>query len=112
MNRHSYIARLRELVASIDARWEGESERKRSNAISPRMEEAIRRAREMLASGEIETDNEWYERERAAFIAWWESEGQKKFGADPTLAAGAGWLARADAARSATLNGKTEERWK
>lgn len=40
----------------------------------------------------------WYERERAAFIAWWESEGQKKFSKNPTLAAGAGWLARAETA--------------
>lgn len=45
------------------------------------------------------TDDEWYERERNAFIAWWESEGQKKFSDTPTLAAGAGWLARAEAAR-------------
>lgn len=43
---------------------------------------------------------EWYERERAAFIAWWESEGQEKFSATPTLAAGAGWFARAEAASS------------
>jgi hypothetical protein len=43
-----------------------------------------------------ESQNEWYERERAAFIVWWESEGQKKFGATPTLAAGAGWFARAE----------------
>lgn len=42
-----------------------------------------------------ESPDEWYEREKAAFIAWWESEGQKKFGETPTLAAGAGWLARA-----------------
>jgi hypothetical protein len=46
--------------------------------------------------------DEWYEREKAAFIAWWESEGQKKFGETPTLAAGAGWLARAEAVRSET----------
>lgn len=45
-----------------------------------------------------ESPDEWYERERAAFIAWWESEGQKKFSETPTLAAGAGWLARAEAA--------------
>jgi hypothetical protein len=45
------------------------------------------------------TNDEWYERERAAFIAWWESEGQAKFGATPTLAAGAGWLAKAEAVR-------------
>jgi hypothetical protein len=40
--------------------------------------------------------DEWYEREKAAFISWWESEGEKKFGATPTLAAGAGWFARAE----------------
>jgi hypothetical protein len=49
-----------------------------------------------------ESPDEWYEREKAAFIAWWESEGQKKFGETPTLAAGAGWLARAEAMRSET----------
>jgi hypothetical protein len=45
-------------------------------------------------------DNEWYEREKAAFIAWWESEGQKKFSETPTIAAGAGWFARAEVASS------------
>lgn len=49
-----------------------------------------------------ETPDQWYEREKSAFIAWWESEGQKKFGATPTLAAGAGWLARAEAASTAS----------
>lgn len=39
---------LKELLAAIDARWEGESERKRANAISPRMEDAIAKAREVL----------------------------------------------------------------
>lgn len=38
-------ALLCELLDAIDARWAGESERKRSNAISPRMEEAIAAAR-------------------------------------------------------------------
>lgn len=46
----------------------------------------------------LESDSEWYERERASFIVWWESEGEKKFGATPTMAAGAGWFARAEAA--------------
>lgn len=44
--------------------------------------------------------DDWYERERAAFIAWWESQGQKKFSDTPTLAAGAGWFARAEQAAS------------
>ncbi len=44
----------------------------------------------------------WYERERTAFIAWWEMEGKQKFGADPTLAAGAGWFARAERAQDQT----------
>jgi hypothetical protein len=52
-----------------------------------------------------ESDDEWYERERAAFIAWWESEGQKQFSDTPTLAAGAGWLARADRVSPATRSG-------
>lgn len=50
------------------------------------------------------SDEAWYERERAAFIAWWESEGEKKFGATPTMAAGAGWFAKAEAIRSASMN--------
>jgi hypothetical protein len=36
---------LRELIEAIGKRWDGESERKRSNAISPRMEEAIHKAK-------------------------------------------------------------------
>ena len=49
-----------------------------------------------------ETPDKWYERERAAFIAWWEAEGQKKFSDTTTIAAGAGWLARAEAAISSS----------
>ena len=40
---------LEELVASIDKRWEGESQRKRENAISPRTEDALERARAIIA---------------------------------------------------------------
>ena len=36
---------LAEIVAAIDKRWADEPERKRANAISPRMEEAIKAAR-------------------------------------------------------------------
>jgi hypothetical protein len=36
---------LRELVEAIERRWLGETERKRANAVSPRMEEAIHRAK-------------------------------------------------------------------
>lgn len=54
--------------------------------------------RESATDGE----NEWYERERSAFIVWWEAEGQKKFSGAPTIAAGAGWLARAEAASTAS----------
>lgn len=45
-----------------------------------------------------ESPDEWYEREKTAFRAWWESEGEKTFSRTPTLAAGAGWFARAEAA--------------
>lgn len=45
---------LKELVSAIDARWEGESERKRSNAISPRMEEALTIARKVIAAQDSE----------------------------------------------------------
>lgn len=47
------------------------------------------------------SQDEWYERERAAFIVWWEAEGQNQFSETPTLAAGAGWLARAEAMNAA-----------
>lgn len=39
---------LRELVESIERRWAQESERKRSNAISPRTEEALHNAKVYL----------------------------------------------------------------
>lgn len=42
------LAALTELVAAIDKRWTGESARKRSNAISPRMEEALFKARAII----------------------------------------------------------------
>lgn len=43
------LAALIELVAAIDKRWTGESAHKRSNAISPRMEEAIVAAKKIIA---------------------------------------------------------------
>lgn len=42
-------AAAKELLDAIDKRWEGESDRKRENAISPRQEEAMRVLREVLA---------------------------------------------------------------
>lgn len=46
-----------------------------------------------------ETPDEWYEREKTAFRAWWESDdNEKTFSSTPTMAAGAGWFARAEAA--------------
>jgi len=39
---------LTELVAAIDKRWADEPERKRANAISPRMEDALAAARAVL----------------------------------------------------------------
>lgn len=47
---------LHELIAAIDARWEGESDKKRSNAISPRMEEAIAAARAVLRDVPLEAE--------------------------------------------------------
>jgi hypothetical protein len=41
---------LTELVASIDKRWEHETQRKREAAISPRTEEALDAARALLAT--------------------------------------------------------------
>lgn len=43
---------LDELQASIEKRWQGESERKRANAISPRTEDALIAAREALAKAD------------------------------------------------------------
>ena len=45
---------LEELVASIERRWEGESDRKRANAISPRTEEALTAARAAIAAAKGE----------------------------------------------------------
>jgi len=39
---------LKELVEAIERRWLGESPRKRSNAVSPRMEQAIHDAKVYL----------------------------------------------------------------
>ena len=36
---------LRELIEAIGKKWDNEPERKRSNAISPRMEDAIHHAK-------------------------------------------------------------------
>lgn len=47
---------LKELVDAIDARWAGETDRKRANAISPRMEDAIDAARAKM--GERRESNE------------------------------------------------------
>lgn len=41
---------LAELIAAINRRWEGETEKKRANAISPRIEEAIEQARKLLSN--------------------------------------------------------------
>jgi hypothetical protein len=38
-------ALLRELVEAIERKWSGETDRKRSNALSPRIEEAMHQAK-------------------------------------------------------------------
>ena len=43
---------LKELVASIDRRWAGETARRRENAISPRMEDALDTARKAISRAE------------------------------------------------------------
>ena len=40
---------LEELATSIERRWSGESERKRANGVSPRMEDALCAARAAIA---------------------------------------------------------------
>ena len=39
---------IRKFLDALDRRWDGESDRKRSNAISPLMEEAIADLRKMV----------------------------------------------------------------
>jgi hypothetical protein len=51
MEAQKYRDTLAELIESIDRRWSGESDKKRANAISPRMEEAIAAARKLLEEG-------------------------------------------------------------
>jgi hypothetical protein len=51
------IDALKELVEAIDAKWEGETERKRSNAISPRMEDALANARKVLLDHSMRISN-------------------------------------------------------
>ncbi len=45
-----------ELLAAIDRRWEGETDRKRANGVSPRMEEAIAELREALAAQSLHNE--------------------------------------------------------
>lgn len=42
------VAAAAELLAAIDRRWEGETDRKRENAISPRQEDAMEALRKLL----------------------------------------------------------------
>jgi hypothetical protein len=46
---------LREMLDAISKRWDGETEKKRSNGVSPRMEEAIAAARValLMRDGEV-----------------------------------------------------------
>lgn len=43
------IEAIREFLAAFDKKWDGETERKRGQAISPRMEEALTNLRRIIA---------------------------------------------------------------
>lgn len=43
------VEALAELANSIERRWEGETDRKRANSVSPRTEEALIAARALIA---------------------------------------------------------------
>jgi hypothetical protein len=43
-----------------------------------------------------ESPDDWYVRERDAFRVWWEAGGRETYSETSTMAAGAGWLARAE----------------
>lgn len=42
------VEALGELVCAIERKWEGEPERRRANALSPRIEDALKKAKELL----------------------------------------------------------------
>lgn len=48
-SHYELLEALKELVASIDRRWEGSTTRQRENAISPRTEDALEAARTLIA---------------------------------------------------------------
>jgi hypothetical protein len=89
-NSDSYMAKVENVLSEWEAHGiDAAQARKRFREV----------VQEWLASpyGPVsESPDEWYARERAAFISWWESEGQAKFSETPTIAAGAGWFARAE----------------
>ncbi len=48
MGEEAYRVALAELVTAIERKWSGETERRRSNALSPRIEEALEAAKKLL----------------------------------------------------------------
>ena len=57
-------AALRKLVDAIDRKWSLETDRRRSNAISPLMDEALSEARALLGISEVRDVDEYRERFR------------------------------------------------
>lgn len=52
-DRETYLFEaLAELVCAIEKKWEGESDRRRANALSPRIEDALTAAKKMLSPQE------------------------------------------------------------
>ena len=61
-----YKAALLELVGAIAERWDGESDRKRANALAPRIEAAVDAAKALLGESVTVSENERMRREIAA----------------------------------------------
>ena len=57
------------LVYAIDSRWEGETQRRRDNALGPAIENALNSARVLVASDLPETINQRLRREFAELSA-------------------------------------------
>ena len=71
-----YKAALLELVEAIADRWDGESDRKRDNALTRRIEAAVDAAKALLGESVTVSENERMRREIAALRSKIEGEEQ------------------------------------
>lgn len=60
---------LIDLVHAIDRQWEGESPKRRANALGPAIEDALSKARFLVTADLPETQNQRLQRELAALRA-------------------------------------------